>query len=99
MGLRCGHMTIKSVGVRELKDRASALLRRAKDGEAITVTDRGRPVAVLVPAASARGVEERVEALVRSGRVTWSGGKPRGLERAPVVRRGTVASAVTRGRR
>ncbi|MFN2568938.1 MAG: type II toxin-antitoxin system Phd/YefM family antitoxin [Candidatus Dormibacteria bacterium] len=39
-----------SVGIRELRQRASALLRRVEAGETIEVTDRGRPVAVLAPA-------------------------------------------------
>lgn len=38
-----------SVGVRELRQRASELLRRVEDGERIEITDRGRPVAVLAP--------------------------------------------------
>ena len=38
-----------SVGVRELRQRASELLRRVGEGETIEVTDRGRPVAVLSP--------------------------------------------------
>jgi prevent-host-death family protein len=38
-----------SVGVRELRQRASELLRRVERGETIEVTDRGRPVAVLSP--------------------------------------------------
>lgn len=38
-----------SVGIRELRQRASELLRRVEDGESIEITDRGRPVAVLVP--------------------------------------------------
>ena len=37
------------VGVRELRQRASELLRRVEAGESFEVTDRGRPVAVLVP--------------------------------------------------
>jgi prevent-host-death family protein len=37
------------VGVRELKAQLSAYLKRAAAGEVITVTDRGRPVAVLGP--------------------------------------------------
>jgi prevent-host-death family protein len=37
------------VAVRELKAQLSAYLRRAAAGELITVTDRGRPVAVLGP--------------------------------------------------
>jgi prevent-host-death family protein len=38
-----------SVGVRELRQRASELLRRVEAGETIEITDRGRPVALLSP--------------------------------------------------
>ncbi len=38
-----------SVGVRELRQRASELLRRVEQGETIEITDRGRPVALLGP--------------------------------------------------
>jgi len=38
-----------TVGVRELRQRASELLRRVEHGETIEVTDRGRRVAVLSP--------------------------------------------------
>jgi len=38
-----------SVGVRELRQRASELLRRVEAGETIEITDRGRPVAALAP--------------------------------------------------
>jgi len=38
-----------SIGVRELRQRASELLRRVEAGETIEVTDRGRPVAILAP--------------------------------------------------
>jgi prevent-host-death family protein len=37
------------VGVRELRQRASELLRRVERGEVIEITDRGRPVAQLGP--------------------------------------------------
>jgi prevent-host-death family protein len=37
------------VAIRELKAKLSAYLQRAAAGELITVTDRGRPVAVLGP--------------------------------------------------
>ena len=39
-----------SIGVRELRQRASELLRRVEQGETFEVTDRGRPVALLSPA-------------------------------------------------
>ncbi len=38
-----------SVGIRELRQRASELLRRVATGETIEITDRGRPVALLAP--------------------------------------------------
>lgn len=38
-----------SVGVRELRQRASELLRLVEAGESIEITDRGRPVALLSP--------------------------------------------------
>jgi prevent-host-death family protein len=38
-----------TVGVRELRQRASELLRRVEAGETVEVTDRGRPVALLTP--------------------------------------------------
>ncbi len=37
------------MGIRELRQRASELLRRVENGESIEITDRGRPVAVLAP--------------------------------------------------
>lgn len=50
-----------SVGVRELRQRASELLRRVSSGETIEVTDRGRPVALLTPLPEA-GALERLRA-------------------------------------
>ena len=38
-----------SSGIRELRQRASELLRRVEAGETIEITDRGRPVAILAP--------------------------------------------------
>ena len=51
-----------SVGIRELRQRASELLRRVEAGESIEITDRGRPVAVLAPLAA-----DPVEQLRASG--------------------------------
>jgi prevent-host-death family protein len=38
-----------TVGIRELRQRASELLRQVERGESIEITDRGRPVALLSP--------------------------------------------------
>jgi len=39
---------MERVGVRELRRDASAILRRVAAGETVEVTDRGRPVAILL---------------------------------------------------
>jgi prevent-host-death family protein len=50
---------MSEVGIRALKQNASAVVADAAAGEMVTITDRGRPVAQMVPVA-----ESRVEALV-----------------------------------
>lgn len=40
---------MKTVGVRELKNRLSEYLRQARSGESVLVTDRGQLVAELTP--------------------------------------------------
>lgn len=46
-----------SVGVRELRQRASELLRMVERGDTIEITDRGRPVALLGPVPSGNPLE------------------------------------------
>ncbi len=48
------------VGVRELKAHLSEYLDRAAAGETITVTDRGRPVAVLAPLPSTVDLDQAI---------------------------------------
>ncbi len=57
---------MRSVGVRELRQRASELLRLVAGGETIQVTDRGRPVAVLAPVPGGGPLEQ----LRASGEIT-----------------------------
>jgi prevent-host-death family protein len=47
-----------SVGVRELRQRASELLRLVERGETIEITDRGRPVARLGPVPGGTPLEQ-----------------------------------------
>jgi prevent-host-death family protein len=42
-------MASLTAGVRELRQRASELLRLVEAGETVEITDRGRPVALLTP--------------------------------------------------
>jgi prevent-host-death family protein len=46
-----------STGIRELRQRASELVRRVEAGETIEITDRGRPVAVLAPLPDQRPID------------------------------------------
>ncbi len=46
-----------SIGIRELRQRASEILRRVEAGETVEVTDRGRPVALLTPVPQTDGLE------------------------------------------
>jgi prevent-host-death family protein len=87
-----------TVGVRELKNRLSELLRRVVEGERITVTDRGRPVAVLGPPAESRDAASARQ-LVREGLASWSGGKPRGTARRIRLRGKPISQTVIEERR
>jgi prevent-host-death family protein len=42
-------MVGEEMGIAELKAHLSEVLRRVAEGETVTVTDRGRPVASIVP--------------------------------------------------
>ncbi len=50
------------VGIRELRQNASAVLRRVIDGETVEVTQRGRPVALIVPLPREDDVVDRLVA-------------------------------------
>jgi len=49
---------MSSIGIRELRQRASEYLRRVEAGETIEITDRGRPVALLTPLPQASPLEQ-----------------------------------------
>jgi len=54
----------EQVGVRELREQLSTYLDRARHGETIEVTDRGTPVAMLVPIPEER---RKLAELIESG--------------------------------
>jgi prevent-host-death family protein len=55
---------MERIGVRELRRKASAILRRVAAGETVEVTERGRPVAVLL-----RSMPTGLDRLEREGRL------------------------------
>jgi prevent-host-death family protein len=87
-----------TVGIRELKNRLSDLVRRAANGERITVTDRGRPVAIL-SAPIMTPEDERIAAMLREGIARWGGGKPRGSRRPIRIKGGPISQTVIEDRR
>jgi prevent-host-death family protein len=66
---------MKSIGVRELRQQASRYLREVERGDAIEVTDHGRPVARLVPIPRS----SRVDALLAAGQMSPAVGDPLAL--------------------
>jgi prevent-host-death family protein len=64
---------MKTVGLRELKNRLAQYVRDVHSGEGILVTDRGEVVAELVPPGhptGSRGVPSTLVALAKGGRLT-----------------------------
>jgi len=59
-----------SIGIRELRQRASRYLEMVRRGETVQVTDRGQPIALLVPVP--RG--DAVARLSAAGRLAPAGG-------------------------
>jgi len=89
---------LATVGVRELRDHLSDYLRRVRRGEALVITDRGKPIGELSPAEGRKTIEVALR-LVRQGLGRWSGGKPKGLLRPPRSKGGPVSAAVIQDRR
>ena len=61
------------VGIRDLKARLSHHLDRVKAGKTIVVTQRGRAIARLVPAAETQPLPPSVQRLLSEGSAAWSG--------------------------
>jgi len=55
-----------TVGIRELKQNASAVVARAAAGETLTITDRGRPVARILPLER----KSHLQQMIDDGRIT-----------------------------
>ena len=58
---------MQRIGIRELRQQASAVLRRVAGGETFEITDRGRIVALLVGATRSGLAALDEQGLVRSG--------------------------------
>lgn len=58
---------MERIGIRELRQNASTWLRKVQEGQSFEITDRGRPVALLVPPPSE---EDLLLRLAAQGRIT-----------------------------
>jgi len=79
---------MKTVGVRELKNRLSEYLRRVRSGDALLVTDRGEIVAELTPpghGSADASVPAGIAALAKRGLIRL--GTPGGTGVYPALRR------------
>ncbi|HBL31920.1 MAG TPA: type II toxin-antitoxin system prevent-host-death family antitoxin [Acidobacteria bacterium] len=84
------------IGIKELKARLSEYVERARAGEMVVVTDRGKPVAELVPLSPTK---LRLLELADAGELSWEGGgKPKGL-RGIVIRGEPISDTIIRDRR
>jgi len=70
---------MERIGVRELRQHASRYLARVATGESIEVTDRGRPVALLIPTP-----QDWWQDLVASGQVLSATGAGDVVDDAPI---------------
>ena len=67
---------VKTVGLRELKNRLSSYIRDVRSGDSVLVTDRGEVVAELVAPGQGtahESVPAGLAALAKTGRVTLGG--------------------------
>jgi prevent-host-death family protein len=69
---------MERIGVRELRQHASRYLARVAEGESIEITDRGHPVALLVPTPT-----DPWEELLASGQVIEATGDGDVLDEPP----------------
>jgi prevent-host-death family protein len=65
-----------TVGIRELRQNANAVLRKVVAGETVEVTDHGHPIARIVPLHAERTLDQ----LVAEGRATEAHGDLLALE-------------------
>jgi len=79
-----------TVGIRELRQNASAVLRKVAAGETVEVTDHGHPIARIVPLHTERTLDQ----LVAEGRATEAHGDLLALEPAAPAKGERRLSAV-----
>jgi len=70
-----GGTDMKVAAVSELKARLSKYLNRVKPGEEVLITDRGKPVARLLPISRAKTAKETMASMEKRGLIRVGSGK------------------------
>lgn len=83
-----------NVGIRDLRDGLSRHLAEVRSGRTLTVTDHGRPIALIVPV----GQPTRLERLIAEGRVRPAP-QPKRAAPPPLTAEGIVSDLVADQRR
>ena len=88
-----------SVGIRELKANLSKTLRSVQRGARVEITERGQPIAILIPIGPSSDLAW-AHKLVLEKRARWNGGKPTAFLEKPIrLKPGkTLADIVIEGR-
>lgn len=84
-------MSTQTVGSRELKVRLGTYLRRVQQGHRLVVTDRGRPVAEMVPVTDASSLDGILAEMEARGEIRLPVRKVL-TDVRPVANRGAAAS-------
>lgn len=79
----------EQIGIRELRDRLTATIRRVRDGETIEITHHHKPVAILAPVRSGR-----IDRLLEASDVARGEPLARPIRRFPPTSRLTASEAL-----
>ena len=89
---------MKTVGVKDLRNRLSYYLREVKKGEKILITNRDQVIATILP--MERGKEDsKLLSLVKEGFAARKGGKPTGSHRTAKIEGKPMSETVLEDRR
>ena len=73
-------------------------MRKVKEGEILSVTERGKTIAYITPASDQTEIKE-IQTMILSGLGTWNGGKPKGAKRFVQISGKPVSEIIVEDRR
>ena len=89
-----------TVASRELKNRLGKYLRIVREGQPLQITDRGRPIACIIPLSSATGPDNELLKVLAKGNIRPGSGAPLGHRRPAVMKPGkSVTEMISEERR